>query len=150
MKKKLFAIIMCVMMVMCFMPSMTFAETAYVAQIGEVQYETLQAAIDAVQTNQESATTITLLSDASIEATNEVTWLLVNQKKIIIDMNNHDIKLGENRYILVANGSLELTGSGTVEETVPQIAAITVAGGSSTQVTRADFSVVKVGKDVTV
>ena len=71
--KKLFAILMSVLMIACFMPTMAFADgedtKTYVAQVGETQYETLQAAIEAATA--EETTTVELLAKTAAPALSE-------------------------------------------------------------------------------
>ena len=88
--KKLFAILMSVLMIACFMPTMAFANgegtlaageeiKTYVAQVGETQYETLQAAIEAAKEGE----TITLLNDVNTEVNIDKTITLEGNGKAI-------------------------------------------------------------------
>ena len=76
--KKLFAILMSVLMIACFMPTMAFADGEgtpvteaetknYVAQVGGTQYETLQAAITAATAGE--TTTVELLANTTEDIT---------------------------------------------------------------------------------
>lgn len=75
--KKLFAILMSVLMIACFMPTMAFAgegttpaegaTETYVAQIGDQTYTSLSAAVETVEQN--GTATITLLKDTTEDIT---------------------------------------------------------------------------------
>ena len=67
--KKIFAILMSVLMIACFMPTMAFAdgETAAVAKVGETTYSPLQAAIAAATEGE--ITTVELLADTTEDIT---------------------------------------------------------------------------------
>lgn len=96
------------------------AETEYVAQIGEVKYKTLQAAIDAVPAS--TPTTIDVLADLTPDTLNTVasadrqmafTKADVN---ITLNLNNHTVTAlgGEAIKINAANVTLTIT-NGTIE-----------------------------------
>jgi len=107
--KKLLAIVISVAMLVAMMPMGVFAETncsggescSCEAMIGTTHYATLEAAIGTVENRNNEATRITLCKNAEIEAaSNPDTWLLINNKDIIIDLNGHNINLQKNNYIL--------------------------------------------------
>ncbi len=172
--KKLFAIIMSVLMIACFMPTMAFASGGgssspldkYEAKIGNVLYETLEDAISAAKGDE----TIDLLKD--VEITKQITHekdtkgeyagqLWIMGKKIIIEMNGHNITLENGNHFALLNGKLEFAGSGTVQEKEARNAAVKVyVLGFSSETTevgeKKDQAVIKqnlsslvVGKDVT-
>ena len=64
--KKMFAVLMIAMMIMCFMPIAAFADAEYEAKIGETSYGTLDAAVAAAA----DGATIILLKDCSTEGFN--------------------------------------------------------------------------------
>lgn len=64
--KKMFAVLMIAMMIMCFMPIAAFADAEYEAKIGETSYGTLDAAVAAAA----DGDTIILLKDCSTEGFN--------------------------------------------------------------------------------
>ena len=79
-----------------------------VAKIGEVEYTTLQAAVDAAQ---ESNDTVTLLKDVELSATQEITGTLT------IDLNGHKISNGSianDGYMLKINHGAKLNLIGDV------------------------------------
>lgn len=76
----------------------------YVAQVGEQQYETLQAAITAAQ----SGDTVTLLKDVELTAFQRI------NKAITLDLSGHNITGGSSNYTLVTAGNVTLTGSGVI------------------------------------
>ena len=85
MKKKIFAILMAVMMVVTFMPSMAFAE-GDVAKIGEQTYPTLQGAVDAAGTGQ-IGTEIVLLKSFELAEQIQVN----DGKTLTLDLNGKTI-----------------------------------------------------------
>ena len=78
--KKLLAILLCLSMLLCFMPTAAFAEgeTAYVAQIGDVSYKTLDAAIEAAA----DGATIILLADCETAGMNLDKNLTIDGSKV--------------------------------------------------------------------
>ena len=85
--KKLFAILMSVLMIACFMPTAAFADETKAAKIGTTEYETLDAAIQAV--TDKTPTTIELLSNVTL---GENEYYDVNGKDITINGNGHTIQ----------------------------------------------------------
>lgn len=113
-------------------------EGTYVAAIGEVKYASLQAAFDAAT----ATDTIKLLSTA----TDTPRLTLTNGKTVSIDLNGHDIGFVQNGRFQVNGGKLTLTGEGRVYEQAPYFGPILIMGSTEDI---ADYSVVDVGKDVT-
>lgn len=119
--KKLFAILMSVLMIACFMPTMAFADgedtKTYVAQVGETQYETLQAAIEAATA--EETTTVELLAKTAEDIT------IPAGKKVILNLNGKTLTNSSSDTITVANGAeLTIEGAGTVDNVKHGKAAI--------------------------
>lgn len=109
-----------------------------VAAIGDVKYASLQAAFDAAT----ATDTIKLLSTA----TDTPRLTLTNGKTVSIDLNGHDIGFVQNGRFQVNGGKLTLTGEGRVYEQAPYFGPILIMGSTEDI---ADYSVVDVGKDVT-
>lgn len=118
------------------MPIIANASTGSLVHIGNKYYENLEEAISNAGPND----TISLISDVKLEETLEI------NKPININLNGNDITAPE-KVFLVEGGTLNLTGKGTIKETTPNYGAIMVKG--STDPNTNDYSVVKVGKDVT-
>ena len=115
MKKKLCSILLALTMVLTLLPVSALADVGApagddaapvetpaagnVAKIGDQEYATLAAAVNAA----ESGTTITLLSDVALDST------LTLDKNLILDLNGHVISngnnLGTNYLVKVANGA---------------------------------------------
>ena len=106
--KKLFAILMSVLMIACFMPTMAFADGEDtpaageesknpVAQVGDQTYASLSAAVEAVETN--GTATITLLKDATEDIT------ISANKKVTLNLNGKKLTNSSNDTITVANGA---------------------------------------------
>ena len=136
MKKKLFSIIMCALMVMCLMPSMAFAEggATEVADLNALKTELAK----------ESPVSVKLTSD--IENIGEIITI-DGGKSVTIDLNGHTISFAEGDFFYLKHGTLELKGEGTVKEATPKYAPVIVAGSKTS--TDADYSTLTVGKNVT-
>lgn len=125
--KKLFAILMSVLMIACFMPTMAFADgegtpatgeatETYVAQVGETQYETLQKAIDAATGE---TTTVELLANTTEDIT------IPAGKKVTLNLNGKTLTNSNSDTITVAYGAeLTIEGTGTVDNVTHGKAAI--------------------------
>jgi len=110
-----------------------------VAQVGDNQYSSFGDAFLAAN----SGDTITLLDNAEVSST----LPLSDGRDITIDLNGHNIVMvNASNRIQVNHGKLTLTGSGKLYEASPYFAPILVKG-SQDEVN--DYSVVNVGKDVT-
>lgn len=126
--KKLFAILMSVLMIACFMPTMAFADGEDtpaageesknpVAQVGDQTYASLSAAVEAVETN--GTATITLLKDATEDIT------ISANKKVTLNLNGKKLTNSSNDTITVANGAeLTIEGTGTVDNVTHAKAAL--------------------------
>ncbi len=114
------------------------ATGSFAAEIAGVKYLTLQKAFDAAT----ATDTIKLLS--SVTDTPRLT--LTNGKTVSIDLNGHDIGFVQNGRFQVNGGKLTLTGEGKVYEQAPDYGPILIMGSTEDI---ADYSVVDVGKDVT-
>lgn len=117
-------------------PILVYASTGSLVKIGNKFYETLVEAIANAGPND----IITLISDVKLEETLEI------NKKVNINLNGNDITAPE-RVFLVEGGTLNLTGKGTIKEIDPNYGAIMIKG--STDPDDTDYSIVNVGKDVT-
>ena len=126
--KKLFAILMSVLMIACFMPTMAFAEgegtpTAGeesknpVAQVGDQTYTSLSAAVKAVETN--GTATITLLKDTTEDIT------IPANKKVTLNLNGKKLTNSSSDTITVETGAeLTIEGTGTVDNVTHAKAAL--------------------------
>ena len=130
MKKKLCSILLALTMVLTLLPVSALAEGGapaeakpeYVAQIGEKQFATLQAAIDAVTTD--TPTTIDVLADLTPDTLNAGTSVSPDRQmaftkpnvNITLNLNNHTVTAlgGEAIKINAANVTLTVT-DGTIE-----------------------------------
>ena len=147
--KKIFAILMSVLMIACFMPTMAFADgegtlaageeiKTYVAQVGETQYETLQAAIEAAKEGE----TITLLNDVNTEVNIDKTITLEGNGKSIsgkvnitapnvvinnVVLNYVDTTDTGSAFTVTTEGNFTLTNS-TIEPTVRTALSLKVGG----------------------
>ena len=115
--KKLFAILMSVLMIACFMPTMAFADGEPVAKIGDQTYTSLSAAVGAVETN--GTATITLLKDTTEDIT------IPKDKKVTLNLNGKTLKNSSSDTITVVNDAeLTIEGTGTVNNVTHGKAAI--------------------------
>lgn len=114
-------------------------EGKYVAQIGDVKYETLEEAFAAAK----NGDTITLLSNVDMTETIKVT----DGKKITLALNGFDVTItAKSVFIRVCNAELTITGNGTIKEQNPYFAPIIIKGGAEGS---EKYSVVNIKKDVT-
>lgn len=117
--KKLFAILMSVLMIACFMPTMAFAdgETAAVAKVGETTYSTLQAAIAAATAGE--TTTVELLANTTEDIT------IPEGNPVTLKLNGRTLTNSSSDTITVANNAtLTIEGTGTVDNVTHGKAAI--------------------------
>ena len=112
------------------------ASSNYAAKIGDNYYDSLKEAI----ANASSTDIIMLTSNTSLDET-----LTIN-KTININLNGHNIT-APSKVFEVEGGTLNLSGKGTIKETIPNYGAIMVIG--STEQNDTNYSVVNVGEDVT-
>ena len=140
---------MSVLMIACFMPTMAFADgegtlaageeiKTYVAQVGETQYETLQAAIEAAKEGE----TITLLNDVNTEVNIDKTITLEGNGKSIsgkVNITAPNVVINNvvlnyvgttdtgSAFTVTTEGNFTLTNS-TIEPTVRTALSLKVGG----------------------
>ncbi|MDD6224294.1 MAG: hypothetical protein PUB18_04765 [bacterium] len=117
-------------------PGFVSASDSSIARVGNYYYDTLEDAI----ANASSTDTIVLVSNVILSDT-----LLIN-KIVNLNLNGKDIVAPE-KVFQVQGGTLNITGKGTIKESVPNYGAIMIKG--STTATDREYSVVNIGKDVT-
>lgn len=110
--KKLFAILMIVTMVVCYMPTAAFADVEYEARIGETLYATLDEAVDAA----EDGGTIELLKDCSTEGLNLSKSITIEGDGHKIDFRKYGIALWE-KSLTFKNCTVEMKGIGSTPYT---------------------------------
>ena len=120
MKKRVLAILLALAMVAALLPVAALAD-GNVAAVGNQEYETLQAAFEALEN---SGGTITLLNDTDVSET------IAIDKTLTIDLGSHTITGQGVRVFQVTTGNLTLAGNGTV---------------TTTEIADADQSVIRVG-----
>lgn len=99
-------------------------------------YDNLEDAINNMRSGEE----IKLLSDMAVEDTINI------NKKVIIDLNNRTIEK-DNFIFRVEGGELILKGKGVLKENKPYYSPIVIKG--SNNINDSNYSIVTVGKDVT-
>ena len=129
-------IIFSILLLFGLIPLSVNASVSSLAKVGDKYYDNL---LDAIANAGENDT-ITLISDVSLTETLEI------NKTVNINLNGNDITAPE-RVFLVQGGTLNLIGEGTIKETEPNYGAIMVKG--STDSSAENYSVVNVGKDIT-
>ena len=117
-------------------PVLVYASANSLARVGNNYYDSLAEAIANAGSNE----TITLISDVALDET-----LKIN-KTVNINLNGNDIT-APSKVFEVQGGVLNLSGKGTIKETEPNYGAIMVKGSSDPN--QRDYSIVNVGKDVT-
>ena len=129
MKKKMLFVIATVVAFALFVPSVMAATT-------EVSTD-LASAVSAAT----SGDTLKLTDDLEVSAS------ITIDKELTLDLNGYDISLLNKSSLVVNGGKLTVTGEGTIAEATPYYAPIRVIG--STDESASNYSVVTVGKDVT-
>lgn len=86
MRRKFLSVVLCVCMMMTMAPFAFAAGGANVAKVGSQEYTSLQEAVNAVGSDNES--TVTLLNDVELDST------LVLNKSLTLDLNGHKITNG--------------------------------------------------------
>lgn len=131
-KKIIFIFLLFIVMI----PIFANASITSLVKVGGKYYDTLEEAI----ANASSTDTITLISDVNLDSTLDI------NKTININLNGNDITSKE-KVFLVKGGVLNLSGKGTIKELEPNYGAIMVIGSNDQN--NSDYSIVNVGKDVT-
>ena len=131
-KKFIFSILF----VFSIFPSLVLASVGFEAKVGDNYYETLEEAISAADSND----IIMLISDVVLDDT------LVIDKVINLNLNGNDIS-APTKVFFVDGGTLNISCKGIIRETEPNYGVIMISG--STDPNDNDYSVVNVGKDVT-
>ena len=112
-------------------------------QMNGKHYASLREAISEVATNQE-ATIVMLKDETNVESID-----ITNGKKITLDLASHQISFKPSEGFSVENGALNATGSGVISSSYGTAYTPTIRiTGSGYDV--ADYSVVTIGKNVTV
>lgn len=115
MRRKLLSVVLCVCMMMTMAP-LAFAEgesigaqESVVAKIGDQEYSTLQAAINAATTGQ----TIQLVADTTDATSNS--YIIQDGKELNLDLNGKHLTLPEiiSEYFIIKNGKLTITDTST-------------------------------------
>ena len=113
-----------------------WADEAKAAKVGDVEYDTLQAAVDAATAGQ----TIVLLKD--VDASSGVTV----GKKIVLDMNGkklyNTVDIWDTSWSLIsvrANGDLTITGNGTFAAKENDCYAVDVQAGGKVTIQNGTF-----------
>ncbi|MCD7784481.1 MAG: hypothetical protein LUH18_02710 [Oscillospiraceae bacterium] len=109
-----------------------------VAKIGDVEYESLSAAVAAVPTDS-TQTTITLTADT----TESSAVTIESGKNIILDLGSYTLDLGS--YTAIVSGTLTIQGSGTITITSAESYSAIQVEGSTAKVTLNSGSIVNNG-----
>ena len=107
MNKKVLTFVLAVVMVMSLMVVPAFAADGNVASIGEDEFPTVQAAIDSVTGSEE--VTIKLIDNSTESIT------IPAEKNITLDLGTFTLTNEANKHTITNNGSLTITGKGTVD-----------------------------------
>ncbi|MGN0658442.1 MAG: hypothetical protein ACI4LA_02425 [Emergencia sp.] len=149
--KKTVSLLLCVTMLVCFMPTVAWAESGNVetacedssctheAAIGDRHYNTFTEALEASETED----TVKLLRNV----TGCQSVVINSGKTVTVDLNGCDAGFVFKNNIKVMHGALNLIGNGRLYEEEPWFAPVILFGSSDPEA--ADYSVVNVGHDVT-
>lgn len=117
--KKFFITLMCIVMVVCFMPTVAMAgtqtpcsmggECTHVAAIGNTHYDTLAEAIVGAQSGQ----TVQLLTNVGVD-----NYVMID-KNITLDLNGQVLKNDAGPALWVVNADVLITGKGTISSNNP-------------------------------
>jgi len=135
MRKTLLSIIFLVILLL--VPTMAIAAEGDVAQVGTEKFQSLEAALNAAMGTDDE---VTLLNDATLSATYQVT------DDLTINLGGFDIT-GPSTVFHVQGAEFTVKGNGTIKEAICDVAAIYVRG--SDNVDAKDYSVVNVEPGVT-
>ena len=113
------------------------------AYIGKTGYATLAAAVAAVQSGNESATTITLAKNVSVASK----LVIAGGKNLVLNLNGNNIESKTYFVLSIFNSKVSIIGAGTIFENIVDGYAPIEAKGSSTDVK--DYTVITIGENVT-
>lgn len=131
MRKIIFSILSLALLI----PIHVNASVGSLVKVGNKYYETFEEALANAGPND----TITLLSDVKLKETQNI------NKEVNINLNGNDI-IAPERVFLVNGGSLNITGSGKIKETQPNMGAVALIGSENPIDT--DYSTVTIGEEV--
>ena len=149
MKRRFLSTLMALVLALSLIPTAAFAEEGegvscsggaeclHVAEVGDLHYSSLSAAVAAVQ----SSGTVKLLRNVGGQSEISIS----DGRSITLNLNGYDVGFARNQHINLSNGDLNLTGRGMLYEEYPYYAPIMVFGSSNDE---ANYSVVTVGKEV--
>ena len=131
MKKSILALLLAVLMVASLLPAAALADDE-VAMVGNAKYTTLQAAIDATTADN---SVVTLIADTTESVT------IANGKNVVLVLDTYKItnENGKDTITVALGGTLEIRGTGTVDNVSHGKAAIfnngttTLYGGAFTR-----------------
>lgn len=132
--KKIFYLFI-ILIILMLLPKNIYASDSIAARIGNTFFDNLEEAILAAGSND----IIILTSDITLDKS-----LPIN-KTVNINLNNHRI-VADEKVFFVYGGSLNLSGTGTIEEKKPNYGAIYLLG--SEDPSKKNFSTVSVGKNI--
>ena len=133
--KKIFAALMIITMIMCFMPMAAFAGTEYEARIGEISYVTLDAAVEAAA----DGDTIVLLKDCSTEGFNLTKSITIVGDQHKISFNKKGIALWGSR-LTFENCKVEMNGIGSTPYSEWSWMAICASKGATLTLNNTDMT----------
>ena len=108
------------------------------AKIGDQTYSSLLNAFK----DAGDGDTITVMDDVSVYGKIAIS----DGRHITLDLNGHDVSFNFQDHIQIRHGNLNITGKGSIYEEQPYFSPILLYGSAADQ---ANYSVVTVGKDVT-
>ena len=160
--KKLLMSLLCVAMIVCFMPTMAWADTATlsethpdnnsaqcvncVASVTTAEnntefFDSLEAAIQNVPTDG-TATKITILKNIKLS-----NYVRINENRnITMDLNGHEISHDGTFVFIICKAKVNFTGDGTISENVVDGYAPIIAKGSATDTK--EYTVITIDKNV--
>lgn len=107
-----------------------------------VSYESLS---DAVEAAKASGSTVELVDDITVSTSD---YIEIKNGEVNIDLNGNNIMFESSRFSISDNGTLNLTGEGTISSNVAGGGPIYLSGSTDSSATA--YANLNVGKDVTV
>ena len=117
--KKVLSLVLALVMALSLCSVSWAADESYYAEIGSEKFETLQAAVNAVEDGKE--TTIKLIDNISNLSTDAIVTIPAG-KVIVLDMNDHSITVSTDftGRPIVNGGTLTVRGNGTIDSSASE------------------------------
>ena len=137
-RRMILCVVVSLIMIFVMAVPMTASADGAEAKIGDQTYSSLYNAFK----DAKDGDTITVMDNVSVYDKIAIS----DGRNITLDLNGHDVSFNYQDHIQIRHGNLNITGKGSISEEQPYFSPILMYGSS---VDQANYSVVTVGKDVT-